>query len=387
MAYTRQEINDLFSSILTDLDISADMFNKARAEYEALGAWIDKESDEYAVKIYPQGSFALGTVIKPISGKDDYDLDLVCELAEQYGLSARKLKKDVVRQWLVDYKRITGDIVEKRRCWHVEYEEVPNFHMDVIPSYDPNLPSIRITEHNEEQDTYRYVGSNPSGYTDWFYSRCQIRWDALFEQYSRDNNLRHDEAEVERLDRHKVKTPLQKAIQLLKRHRDIMFKDHPSDKPISIIITTLAARLYNNEDNIVDTLISFLNGAEQYINDQKVDGAYHIDNPSYPGENFADKWNKYPERAQVFFQWLRQAQADFNLSNLMQLDTIGMGRWVKHIFGNETGRRVFAGIGAATTAGVISGTTKVSAATGGLSKSGTISVQPNHHFHGEVSEE
>ena len=74
MAYTRQEINDLFSSILTDLDISADMFNKARAEYEALGAWIDKESDEYAVKIYPQGSFALGTVIKPISGKDDYDL-------------------------------------------------------------------------------------------------------------------------------------------------------------------------------------------------------------------------------------------------------------------------------------------------------------------------
>ena len=259
--------------------------------------------------------------------------------------------------------------------------------MDVIPSYDLNLPSIRITEHNEEQDTYRYVGSNPSGYTDWFYSRCQIRWDALFEQYSRDNNLRLDEAEVERLDRHKVKTPLQKAIQLLKRHRDIMFKDHPSDKPISIIITTLAARLYNNEDNIVDTLISFLNGAEQYINDQKVDGAYHIDNPSYPGENFADKWNKHPEKAQVFFQWFRQAQADFNLSNLMQLDTIGMGRWVKHIFGNETGRRVFAGIGAATTAGVISGTTKVSAATGGLSKSGTISVQPNHHFHGDVPEE
>lgn len=121
MAYTRQEINDLFSSILTDLDISADMFNKARAEYEALGAWIDKESDEYAVKIYPQGSFALGTVIKPISGKDDYDLDLVCELAEQYGLSARKLKKDVVRQWLVDYKRITDDIVEKRRCWHASF--------------------------------------------------------------------------------------------------------------------------------------------------------------------------------------------------------------------------------------------------------------------------
>ena len=271
MAYTKQQINDLFSRVLQDLDISSEMFNKARTEYEALGAWIDKESKEYEVSIYPQGSFALGTVIKPISGKDDYDLDLVCELAEQYELTARQLKKDIVRQWLVDYRRITGEIIEKRKCWHVEYEEVPNFHMDVIPSYDPSTSFINITEHNEERDTYRYVGSNPSGYTDWFYSRCQIRWDALFEQYSKDNHLRFDEAEIQRLDRHIVKTPLQKVIQLLKRHRDIMFKDNPDKKPISIIITTLAAQLYNNEDNIADTLASFLNGAEKYIADRCYD--------------------------------------------------------------------------------------------------------------------
>ncbi|SDZ74457.1 hypothetical protein SAMN02745687_00217 [Lachnospiraceae bacterium NK3A20] len=385
MAYTRQGIEDLFGSILKDLDISAVMFDKARKEYEALGEWIDKKSDEYDVRIYPQGSFALGTVIKPISGKDDYDLDLVCELAEQYELSACELKKDVVRQWLVHYKRITGDIVEKRRCWHVEYEEIPNFHMDVIPSYDTNLSFIKITDHNEEQDTYQYIGSNPRGYTDWFYSRCQKRWDALFDQYSRDNHLRFDEAEVERLDRHKVITPLQKAIQLLKRHRDIMFKDHPDDKPISIIITTLAAQLYNNEDNIVDALASFLNGAERYIHEHKMHGDYHIDNPSYSGENFADKWNKHPERARIFFNWLTQAQEDFDLSTLMRSDTVEMGNRVKHIFGNETGKRVFAGIGATTTAGVISGAIKVSAATGGLSRIGTIPVQQNHHFHGKIS--
>ena len=69
----------------------------------------------------------------------------------------------------------------------------------------------------------------------------------------------------------------------------------------------------------------------------------------------------------------------------MQLDMVGMGNQVKRMFGNETGKRVFAGIGAATTAGVIGGTTKVSAVTGGFSKSGTIPVQPNHHFHGKVS--
>lgn len=387
MAYSKENVNDLFSSVLKDLDISDEMFGKAKKEYEALGEWIDKESNDFKVSIYAQGSFALGTVVKPISGKDDYDLDLVCELAEQYNLTARQLKKDVVRKWLVDYRRITGDIVEKRRCWHVEYEEVPNFHMDVIPSYDPKLPSIMITELNKEQNTYRYIGSNPKGYIEWFYSKCQIRWDTLFEQYIRDNHLRFDEAEIQRLDRNKVKTPLQRTIQLLKRHRDIMFKDKPEDRPVSIIITTIAAQLYNNEDNIVDAMASFLNGAEKYIFDHKVNGEYHIDNPSYAGENFADKWNKDPERAGVFFRWLKQVQADFNLSQLMQLDTVTMGKRVKRIFGNETGQKVFSEIGITTTAGVINGTTRVNPSTGGLSEVGSISVPSNHHFHGKISEE
>jgi hypothetical protein len=36
-----------------------------------------------------------------------------------------------------------------------------------------------------------------------------------------------------------VKTPLQQAVQILKRHRDMMFADDPEHKPISVIITTL----------------------------------------------------------------------------------------------------------------------------------------------------
>ena len=263
MAYTKNSINDLLSRVVTAIDISDEMFGKAKTEYGALGAWINQESDTYKVSIYPQESFALGTVVKPISGSDDYDLDLICESEDDYGLTARQLKCEVIKPWLKDFKRITGDIIEKRRCWYVEYDEVPNFHMDVIPSCFASGIPINITEHNEENDTYRYIGSNLSGYADWFYSRCQVRWDALFEQYSKDNHLRFDEAEIERLDRHKVKTPLQKAIQLLKRHRDVMFKDSPDDKPISIIITTLVAQLYNNEDSIVDSLSSFLNGAEK----------------------------------------------------------------------------------------------------------------------------
>ena len=45
---------------------------------------------------------------------------------------------------------------------------------------------------------------------------------------------------------------------ILKRHRDNWSKDNPDLKPISIILTTLAARAYNGETDIVAALAMFL---------------------------------------------------------------------------------------------------------------------------------
>lgn len=161
--YTKERLNDLYERVVKDIDISDALFDAAEREYTELGKWIDSETPTYKVSIYPQGSFALGTVNKPIKGTDDYDLDLVCEFEEQYGLSARVLKQSVVKPLLERYKKTKGEIEEKRRCWHVEYVDVPKFHMDVIPAvYRGSY--IDITDHDEEFDCYEYIGSNPKGY-------------------------------------------------------------------------------------------------------------------------------------------------------------------------------------------------------------------------------
>ena len=119
--YTKDQLNDLYERIVKDIDISDALFDAAEREYTELGEWIDRETPTYKVSIYPQGSFALGTVNKPITGADDYDLDLVCEFEQQYGLSARVLKWSVVKPLLEQYRKTKGEIEEKRRCWHVEY--------------------------------------------------------------------------------------------------------------------------------------------------------------------------------------------------------------------------------------------------------------------------
>lgn len=280
--YTKDQLNDLYERIVKDIDISDELFDAAEQEYNALGSWIDRETPTYKVNIYPQGSFALGTVIKPIKGTDDYDLDLVCEFAQQYGLSARALKCSVVKPLLQRYRKIKNEIKEKRRCWHVEYEDVPNFHMDVIPAIYRSK-YIDITDHDEEKDGYEYIGSNPKGYAEWFRGRMAKRRQALREQYcNAHRDVIKSQADIESLKEYHFKTPLQKAVQILKRHRDIMFDgDTKHLKPISIIITTISAELYNNEDNIVDALTTILLGTEQYIRSHMINGEYHIDNPCY----------------------------------------------------------------------------------------------------------
>ena len=64
--YNKELLNDLYERIVRTIDISNDMFDEAEKAYMDMGAWIDKETPAYKIGIYAQGSFALGTVSKPI---------------------------------------------------------------------------------------------------------------------------------------------------------------------------------------------------------------------------------------------------------------------------------------------------------------------------------
>lgn len=378
--YSKESYNKLLNAIAQNIDISDEMFEKAEKTYTGLGKWIDQETPEYEISIYPQGSFALGTVVRPITNSDDYDLDIVCQFKKQYELTAKELKIDVVKPLLVRYKKTSSDIEEKKRCWHVEYVDVPNFHMDVIPAYCFGN-SICITDHNEVNDSYDYIGSNPSGYVTWFFDSCAKQRVRLYEQYIKEHRIVVAQADVEDVKRRKVKTPLQRVVQLLKRHRDIMFADDDSgNKPISIIITTIAARLYEEEDNIYDALANILVKAPAWIMNNCKGTQYYIENPSYPGENFADKWNTHPERATTFFKWLNQARQDLVDGDILKNNRMEMGTHIKKCFGDKTGIMVFNQEAEDMRSAIVTGALKVEPTTGNISKQGTVSVPPVHHF-------
>lgn len=387
MAYTKEQIESILNDLASRINISDELFQVANDEYMALGKWIDKKVEEdktnFTVSIYPQGSFALGTVNKPISDEDDYDLDLVCQVENGTGLNAEMLKLKVVKPWLTGYKKTKNDIEEKRRCWHVEYEDVPSFHMDVIPALphhtlNGDSTMIDITDKDEDRiPVYQYQGSNPKGYVKWFFDRCRQKKKSSIDGRIMNFNM----AQQEDLKQNKNKTCLQKSVQLLKRHRDIMFENDPDNKPISIIITTLAGQIYSGENSILDTLLGFINGVEGYLNDRrKKDGSYSIPNPSYAGEDFADKWKEHKERQTAFFAWIQQLQAEFNLENIMNQNRVAMGNAIKKSFGAASGVAIFRESGYAEANAVKAGEVKVSTSTGNLTRTGTVTVPPNRHY-------
>jgi len=122
-------------------------------------------------------------------------------------------------------------------------------------------------------------------------------------------------AKVEDMPAYKVKTPLQSAIQILKRHRDLQFLDDIEHRPISIIVTTLSAHGYQQEETISGALFSILTRMDHFIEDRN--GVTWIANPTDPMENFADRWAENPKLKEAFFEWLARARSDFQRIALM----------------------------------------------------------------------
>lgn len=324
-----KQINDILEELSKLLDVTEKEFNIITKSYEAVGKYLAEGTSPlraFSPSIHPQGSFLLGTVVRPISDKDDLDIDLVCELENkpqhwvQYNL--KKAVGDRLKESNL-YKLKLDE--EGKRCWTLKYGE-NKYHLDVLPSLvcnnyrsivnryfsegttkNPEEIAIHITDNTRydyytERDESRWMISNPFGYAEWFLSSAQAAY--------RQQRTFSMEAKIDPIPKfNQGKYALQRVVQLLKRHRDKMFNGD-EDKPISIIITTLATRVYNEERNIYLALKHVAKNMESRIEDRN--GIKWVANPVNKSENFADRWPQIPRKQRNFYKWLEQLQEDIN---------------------------------------------------------------------------
>ncbi len=339
----KEYLSQLYNKIADELNISETMAEKAKGSYEAVGKWLGDCEPGLDIKIMPQGSFNLGTVIKPLNDSDEYDIDLVCLLKNGSYLSNYDVK-DIVGKRLKEHGKYRDMLDEEgKRCWTLNYDE---FHMDILPAtprnivfIEPNETNIRLT-HKESEILYAPKYSNPYKYHLWFEERMKAILLSEKERYAIRNQV-----EIDKVATYKVKTPLQKAIQLLKRHRDIMFQeDGTKDAPISIIITTLAALSYNNENNLYEATKNIIERMPSYIEIDST-GKYIIKNPVMADENFADKWNENTKKVECFNKWIHKVREDI-VNNPMSINgVVEVSELMKNSFGKNITERAYNSIG------------------------------------------
>jgi hypothetical protein len=297
-----QMLSMLLGGAVETLDISPDLQQTAIARYEEVGAWLaDNGGDGW--RIYPQGSFRLGTVVRPATGSGEYDIDSVCRYAIAKENITQARLKQVVGDMLHGYlgwktEQNAADAPKscepRRRCWTLTY---PGFHLDVlpaIPDLDQPPNGIRLTDVHLRE----WQRSNPIGYAAWFRTRSEELARRLMEAAAKRHMHVADVPEWE------VRTTLQRLVQVLKWHCMLRFTDDPDNKPPSILTTTLAAHAYDGEQDLFTAARAAVRRMPEFIENRK--GIWWVPNPAHPEENFTDKWNEYPQRRTMFRSWLKE---------------------------------------------------------------------------------
>ena len=329
--------NSILKEVIEQLDLPDSAYEKAVNRYESLGDWFDREDsqvNDFNPHIFAQGSFRLGTAIKPLNGNESYDLDLACKLRSgitKQNYTQVELKR-LIGNELEGYrvaKQIKEELEEKHRCWRLEYQDDISFHMDIVPcipedddtqallmksitssgigeSLAQATSSTTVSITDDRHESYdkicgHWLISNPEGYATWFESQMS----------NQSTFMIMEKAQVDDIPLYRRKTPLQQVIQLLKRHRDSMYIQNEDCKPISIIITTLSSKAYNGERDIATALENVLGSMKEYINPSYP----RVPNPVDPNEDFADRWSmpqyQHLRLEDNFNAWLYQAKEDF----------------------------------------------------------------------------
>ena len=302
--YFNPNISALLESIAEELDIPPALHEEAVLQYSDVGDWLGAPGsplEKYTPEIYPQGSFRLGTVVRPIRQNGEFDIDLVCRISKTKDQTTQADLKHLVGDRLKDRADLKRRLEECRRCWRLNYK--PRLHMDVLPCL-PNSERPPNGISLTDRELHHWQSSNPIDYATWF--RWQMK--TAFDMKRRILAMSMQTA-VEDVPEWQVKTPLQRVVQVLKRHRDLSFRVDDPNAPVSIIITTLSALAYRNQLDIQQALHAILSSMDEYI--RQVNGRWLIQNPAEPNENFADKWNEEPDRRKAFFAWLEKARQDF----------------------------------------------------------------------------
>ena len=288
------------------IDFLGDMVNLNQTRLDRLNTSVQavtdflKENLDSFIRVEPQGSYGLKTIIKPVKDGQEYDADIQLYMKYEKDKEAKAYIKE-----LYDCFRGNGNykdkVHRKTRCVYLDY--AGDFHLDVVPCVTTPDGSKWVCN----RETNKLEPTDGTGYRDWFNEKTSI-----------------------------THGNLKRVTRLLKFLRD--HKGNFTAK--SILLTTLIGNTVGGEDDgdnfksIPDALKTVSNRINDFL--QVNESMPTITNPVLPEENFNRHWDqaKYENFRDKFDVYNKRINEAYDAKE----HNDSVDKW-RAVFGDEFGEK------------------------------------------------
>ena len=289
-------ISGILDEVTIGLQLNQTQKGRAKQSYNGVTDWLAADGSDigpYNPWLFPHGSLAQDTTVHPIS-RSEFDLDIICRV--DY---ARARRPEDVYKAIWDRMHANGTyrplMEDMPRCIRLNYAKESRFHLDIVPAI-PDLGRggtyILIPDGSGDGDGMVWKTSNPIGFKGWLEKKKVVV--AFKEARARVDPL-NEPLPAEQ------KATLTKSIQLLKRWRDVRWENEPKLATPSIVLTYLAASLYQGEGSLAYAFENILDGLTQFVDS----GVRKIYSPVNDQEVISEKWLSKPEVHESFVEGVR----------------------------------------------------------------------------------
>lgn len=318
--------NELLVGICDKLQLQPSLYELAKARYEVVSNIIESADvfKHVSLRMYSHGSFRLKTTVKPLK-ENEYDLDFVVELPSDANMEPFQLYDHIYEILTTD--GVHNNMVEKKsRCIRIKYAN--DFHLDIMPGKAIDRKTNEIIVPDKKLQHWNHH-SNPIGYAEWFENQAKT---AIRKHLMEQRVLNHSAEPIEDQEVAGRLEPLRRAVQLIKRYRDL-YCDRKDFTPVrSIVLCTLMGEINTSYSDEIQIIIDFCS----YVN-SKIKNAYNkpfiVRNPVV-NEVLTEKWS---EDVEIYNQFVDMMEAlTIDIAKLKcATDNLSIISQLKHMFGEN----------------------------------------------------
>ena len=336
-------LDAVLAEIAISIQLSPGLHAKAVDRYEAVRRYIERPGSPLHGRVacfYPQGSMRIDATISTRGTDDEYDIDIVAEIEGRDDGPEALL--DDLEAALEGYP--VTRIVRQTRCVTLYYAD--GMHLDVTPA--------RRTAPKEKEGVIahakkgagappaRYVPMNAFGFGEWYTARTPVE-----ERFAKALNRRlYEQAGVVFADAdvHDVpeQTPLliksvtTVALQLLKRHRNIVYANATGRLPPSIVLSCHAGHAARPGMGLAEMVIRQARWTARAIDDAARAGRLlSVPNPEYPAELFTDRWPETQDQQVDYARRLHALAEGLEAARNGDVQLEDLQAWLRKQFGEQ----------------------------------------------------